>query len=449
MAHPLPGPPWAPPRAHPDASPRRPREHPDGIVTAVARDLAAARPVTLSAGLERLGLSRWAAPVALGLFATLVYGLTRPVPVDLDVFVPLASEGFLQGRLYLVEERPWFSEVIPRPGGGWYVPYPPVPALAVLPFVAVIGPDFDQGSAAAIYGGLNVTLLWILLGRIGVVPATRTLLALGFAFGTVHWWAAGTGDAWPFAQVVAVTFTFLALILAVRREHPVLAGLCLALAVGSRVPIALTVPLYLALYARLSFPPRREQLQLERFVPAGRFLLGVAVPAIVLAAYNVARFGDPIDFGYDRIPGVLQEPWFSSGLLSIEYIPRHLHAMFIRGFDFVEQPPWFRPNWTATSLLITTPIYIWLAKARSRLPLIAYGWIAVLLALIPIVTHGSVGFTQFGYRFSLDVAPILWLMLGWVFRDGVSRPALVALAIGIAVNAYGVWAVTEADFVSY
>ncbi|HEV8516432.1 MAG TPA: hypothetical protein VGQ47_02180 [Candidatus Limnocylindrales bacterium] len=425
------------------------REDAGSIVTAVAREAAAARPVPFPLGLERLGLPTWAIPVGLGLLAAIVYGLTRQGRVDLDVFVPLASEGFLHGRLYLVEERTWFSEVIPRLGGGWYVPYPPVPALAVVPFVLVVGEMFDQGSAAAIYGGANVALLWILLARIAVPPRTRTLLTLGFAFGTVHWWAAGTGDAWPFAQVVAVTFSLLGLIFAVRREHPILAGICLGLAAGSRLPIGLTFPLYVALYAGLSFPVHREQFRRERFVPVARFLSGLAMPFLLLAAYNVARFGDPIDFGYDRIPGVLQEPWFSSGILSLDYIPRHIHAMLLRSFDFVEEPPWFRPNWTSTSLLITTPVYLWLIKARSRRPLVAYGWLAVALALVPIMTHGSVGFSQFGYRFSLDVAAILWLLLGWVFRRGLSREAVVAIALGIAVNAYGVWAVTEANFVSY
>ena len=41
------------------------------------------------------------------------------------------------------------------------------------------------------------------------------------------------------------------------------------------------------------------------------------------------------------------------------------------------------------------------------------------------------------------------LMLGWVFRDRISIEARVAIAIGIAVNAYGVWAVTVIGFVSY
>ena len=41
------------------------------------------------------------------------------------------------------------------------------------------------------------------------------------------------------------------------------------------------------------------------------------------------------------------------------------------------------------------------------------------------------------------------LMLGWVFRDRISVEVRAAILIGIAVNAYGVWAVTVVDFVSY
>jgi hypothetical protein len=80
---------------------------------------------------------------------------------------------------------------------------------------------------------------------------------------------------------------------------------------------------------------------------------------------------------------------------------------------------------------------------------VAYGWIAVALALIPDITHGSVGFAQFGYRFILDVQPILWLLLGTVFRRGMSIEAKAAVVLGVVVNAYGTWAVTVANFVSY
>jgi hypothetical protein len=73
----------------------------------------------------------------------------------------------------------------------------------------------------------------------------------------------------------------------------------------------------------------------------------------------------------------------------------------------------------------------------------------VVLALLPIVTHGTVGQAQFGYRFSLDVAPILWLMLGFVFRAGITRTAQAAIITGVIVNLYGIYAIEQLNFVGW
>jgi hypothetical protein len=379
--------------------------------------------------------------------AALLYWWTGPAPVDLDAFVPLA-DAFLHGRLHIVEPMPWIEHV-DRAGGGWYVPYPPMPAVTVLPFVAVLGPDFDQGYAAAILGGLCVALLWAILGWLGVTPQSRRSLTAAFAIGSVLWWAAGIGTSWLFAGVNGVFWSFLAIWLALDRRWPVVAGLCLGFAAASRLPIGLTLPLYLALYAGLEVKPRLAIPDRRRLWDAGRFLLGLAVPAAAVAFYNVARFGSPFDFGYERIPGVLEEPWYSDGILSLSYVPRHLHTIFLRGFDFVDAAPWFRPNWTGLALTFTTPIYFWLVNLRRRQTFVVVGWIAIVLALIPIVTHGTVGETQFGYRFSLDVAPILWIMLGMLFVRRISLSARLAILVGIVVHIYGIYVITMLDFASY
>ena len=44
----------------------------------------------------------------------------------------------------------------------------------------------------------------------------------------------------------------------------------------------------------------------------------------------------------------------------------------------------------------------------------------MVTGLALVVTHGGIGWTKFGYRRILDVAPILWPMLGWVV-DAASR----------------------------
>jgi hypothetical protein len=399
---------------------------------------------------HRAGRPAWTSLAVFSLIAAaaaLLYWWTGPKPVGLDAFVPLA-DALLHGRLHILEPMPWIEHV-DRAGGGWFVPYPPMPAISVLPFVAIFGAGFDQGYAAAIMGGLCVAILWQIFGRLGVAPLPRRSLVAAFAVGSVLWWAAGIGTSWLFAGVNGVFWSLLALWLALDRRWPVVAGLCLGFAAASRLPIGLTLPLYLALYAGVEVRPRLAIPDRRKIGAAALFVVGLAVPAILVALYNVARFGSPLDFGYEKIPGVLSEPWYRDGILSLTYIPRHLHTMFLRGFDFVDDFPWFRPNWTGLALTFTTPIYFWLINLRRRETFVIFGWIAILLALVPIVTHGNVGETQFGYRFSLDVAPILWVMLGMLFVHRISVPARLAILLGIVVHAYGIYVITVLDFVGF
>jgi hypothetical protein len=57
------------------------------------------------------------------------------------------------------------------------------------------------------------------------------------------------------------------------------------------------------------------------------------------------------------------------------------------------------------------------------------------------VTHGNVGLTQFGYRFSLDVQPLLFVILATVFERGMGRRAWIASGASVAICAYGIWAI--------
>jgi hypothetical protein len=333
------------------------------------------------------------------------------------------------------------------------MPYPPAPVLFVLPAVALFGPTIDQSIAAAIIGAANILLLWLVFVKLDVAPIARCWLLLAFAFGSVHWWAAGVATVWLFAHISAVFFALSALLLALNGTRPFLAGVLLGLGAASRVPVGLTMPLYLALFGRwpVAWPPKISAKSVLPLIP---FLVGFSIPVLVTMAYNVARFGDPAEFGYNLVlnsegKSVLTESWYANGINSLSYIPRNLNVMFLQTFDFVEEFPWFRPNWIGTSLILTTPIFLWLYRAHGRNRLLIYGWISVVTGLALVITHGGIGWTQFGYRRILDVAPILWPMLGWVFRRGISIEARAAIVIGILVNAYGIWAIEVLHFVSF
>ncbi len=361
---------------------------------------------------------------------------------NLDYFVRLA-DAFLHGRIYLTEAPPWLNELIPR-DGVWYVAYPPMPAVLLVPFVAVFGPDFPPQVASCIFGGVAVGLAWLVLGRFALAGRVRLGLTVVFGFGTVLWYVAETGSVWYFSHVVAVMFSMAAILVLLERRWPLLVGLLVGCAAISRLPVGLTAPFFLAFIVGLGWPPRLPGRGERGAAIRGgvMFLVGIGIPTAAYLLYNLARWGTIVDQSYVLIPGVLEDPIYAKhGILALEYIPRHVFAIFLRSWNFVDDPPFFQPSWWGLSLFLTTPLFVWLARARLRDPRVAWAAIATAIALVPIVTHGNVGLTQFGYRFSLDVQPLLFVILATVFERGMSRWAWAASVASVAICAYGIWAI--------
>ena len=396
---------------------------------------------------ERLDLDRRSALIEaclLGAMALVVYWLTGP-SVHGDMWPPLA-EAFLSGQLHLAEDRPWL-ELVPRAAGGQYVPLPPVPALTLIPAALITGPDTSWGELdgniyASIVGAINVGLVYWLLRGWGVALASRRWLTVGFAL-TTHWWVAGMAGPHHYAEICAVMFALGALNLAVRDRAPLVAGLLLGLAAGSRLPAGLAFPAVAAIYARQAgWHIGPAQLRLAA---------GVAVPALLLAIYNVARFGSPIDFGYAHIPSgetglITDEPWFSEGLLSVTYIPRHLKVIFYDGFQIVGDVPFLKPSFSGASLVLTAPFLFLSVLARGRI--VPWLWLGVALVMLPDLMWGSWGFAQFGYRRILDAMPLLLLLLGLAYRDRPDWILRAFVVFGIVVHAYGIYVINVLEFVA-
>ena len=384
--------------------------------------------------------------------AAVFLGTMEAQPQPLDYFNRLA-EALLHGRYWLDEAPSWLNELIPSGDGRWYVAYPPMPAVLALPFVAVFGREFPAQVYSSLYAGLATGLVYLVFGKLPLALRIRDRLGLTavFAFGTCFWFVAIGGSAWYFAHVSAVLLFAGAMVAALTARPPWVAGLLLGLAALSRLPVGLALPLVLA--AQLGFPgitrlrtmDRRELIRTTVVFGAG-----VAVPGALYLAFNLARWGTLTDQGYTRIPGVLEDPIYAThGILSIHYIPRNLFAILFRSWNYVDTFPWLQPSWWGLGIFLTTPLYLWLFKARLREPMVAWSLLAIAIVSIPILTHGNVGITQFGYRFSLDFQLPLFVILATVVaRTGWTRLMVAAGVLSVIVCAYAVWAISV-DFVAF
>lgn len=366
-------------------------------------------------------MDRWAGVVLAGV-ATVFYLLVGQGQTDLDSHWPIA-QAFAHGRLYLVDPIPWL-ELVPRPAGGWYSPFPPLLSVLLTPF-ALVGVVVDSNVTGAVFGGLGVALVWAMLLRLDVAQGPRLALTVSWAFGSEILWMGTTGGQHLAPQLAAAALLLASLVLALDRRWSFLAGLLLGAGAASRLPVGLALPLLLFLY--------RGPGQGGHWA---RLLGGLAIPALLVGAYDLARFGNPLELGYGLIrnvdgESVLDEPWYEHGIASWRYIPSGLHAMLFRGLEWQDEFPWVVPGYIGASVLLTMPILWWVFEARGRLALVA--GVTAALILLPDLAHGNPGFAQVGYRYIVDALPVLWLMLGLAFRDRLGRAPTVAMVVGGAV----------------
>lgn len=412
----------------------------------VAHSLAAQAGAT-STPRNALGYSA-AGALLVFIAAAVVYALSalllgrRDSPVD--AYFDLLASSFLRGHVYL-DNPPVQYDLTPF-GGHWYVPFPPLPALLLLPWVAIGGVGgVNTVLFAVVIGALNVALAFLLLQALSARGWTRLglrgnlWLTVLFGVGSVHWYMATLGSVWFLAQTCTALFMLLAGYLAVATGRPVLAGAALAVAMLGRPHVALCLPLLLG----IGLQHVRQDTGRGRDVAA--WLVGllapVALAGVALLGYNEARFGSITDFGYlsQNVARELVADLRRYGQFNLHYVPQNLNIMLL---GLPEWEPRFRmilPTIDGMSLLLTTPALVYLVKARQRSPLVIGAWLAVVLLLLPLITYYNTGWWQFGYRFSLDLMTPIMVLLAVAAGTRVGWPMRVLIIVGVLVNAWGVW----------
>lgn len=388
---------------------------------------------------------KWIA-VALGCLAVSGYVIAGwGAPTVYDYYGRLA-EAFVHGRYWLTDDPPWLNELLACGDGRWCVAYPPLPAILAVPLVW-LGTATAQDVVSQVAGGASAAFLYLALRAYGaprLVAVTGTLLS---AFGTTLLFTSADGRSWFAAHAVAMLFTSIAFYLASRGGPAWGVGAAIGFAALARLPVAAATPALALLVARRGGTPFRAAL--TRVVLGGLPLLALYV------AYNVLRWGTVTDAGYARLTE--GDFFFDHGLFSLAYLPRHLYAIAMEPPDLVPNVWYFlRPRFVGMSLFLVTPAFLFvfagLQDVRRSIAVAATA-LAAGLALLPDVTHGTVGFAQFGYRFSIDAQPFLVALAvgGDALRNGVwrRRPSvlfLIACALAVVMNVYATVAIIRYGF---
>jgi hypothetical protein len=332
----------------------------------------------------------------------------------------------------------------------WFVSFPAFPAVVMLPFVALHGYQFNDTSFGVFLGALAIALFYRLLRSLearGELQRTRDealLLAGVLGFGTLLFSCAIRGEVWFLAEVLGVVLTCLYVQAAVGGARPLLAGVLWSMATLTRTPLLFTGLFFLL--EVLAPGPNGRWAQVRSALrepgrwarPVLRFAAGAAPLALLAAAFNIARFGSPGEFGHSFLyDNRVNADIDAHGLFSWVYLGRNLQAAWLMLPRIQWSPFALAYDPRGLSLLVTMPWLVLLAFPRTRPRLHWPVWLTVAACALPGLFYQNTGYMQFGFRFSLDYTPYLVLLLGlsgWSFRAAGVRGLLAA---SVLVNTWG------------
>lgn len=399
----------------------------------------------------------------------LIYKYVYPNPRDWYNHFYYLAKSFLKFRLDIANLPDYFQDSVSY-RGKTFLPFPPTPAVVLIPFMLLIK-NVTQQQISILVGSLNIALIYILLKKLSN-KKNALFISLFTAFGTVYFWAAVVGTTWYFAHIVAVFFFVLSL-LSFFKKRDVLAGVFFSLAVCARLPIFMGVVFFIlesyknkilrGLKIR-GFTPKRELYTgsihpsnkfdglLESFNKKRlfRFLSTAFICVPILLGYNFLRFGNIFKTGYLKV----YETYIHSnypftilqlikpevgyfGYLDPKNIPLHL-------FTFLIMPPvisaskqlTLTPSPYGMGILFVSPLLLAALKPNFKDKLQKNLFLGALAISLIDFMHYMQGWVQFGYRFSLDFLPFLLIILALRFKP--NKKYFFLLLISILVNFWGV-----------
>lgn len=330
--------------------------------------------------------------------------------------------------------------------GDWYVSFPPVPTLVMLPLTFLFGTQTPNNLVVALYALGSVAVVYQCLHHFAVRPLYCAFWSVFAVMGSNLLWMSTNGGVWFQAQ--ALNFLLCAgTVLCVLRHRRVGAFLLLALAVGCRPFSACYFPALLWAFYAQDREAHPEESRLRSFLRQWPAWIGPALVAVAYMAFNYARFGNPLEFGHNYLPEFTESEY---GQFHWSYILPNLYKLFLAPVTLSLTGQLQYPIFNGFMFYLANPLFLVFFYCLIRdlvkkqmTPLKALLALGMLLNLLLLAGHKTMGGWQFGNRYTVDLLPFALLYM----LDGVSllRPRRWQAALGMAAvmfNAYGALAMT-------
>ena len=357
----------------------------------------------------------------------------------------LLADGWLHGHLY-VEARPPQLSDFTYYKGHWYVAFPPLPAVLMLPLVAIFHLSYQMIITLAFSVGMGILNIWLMQqvllrlvrrGALGDHFATTAWLLVFFAIGTELLYTTMKGSVWFVAHVVATTFVLLYIHEMVGKQRVWLAALFLGLALLSRSTTLFAFPFFLL----WSFAQERKQplLLLRQWVSFGS-VLTVVIAAMLL--YNYARFDSFLNFGYSgmNVNPLVGDSLHGYGQFSTHFLAINARFMLLEPPKFIKVFPYVTFNPYGTSIFLTMPalFFAFVGFRRHWQRWFAAALLAgCVLPVAAVLLYFNTGWYQFGYRFALDFLPFLFLLAALGMAERPRWPEKTLIVLSVLVNVWG------------
>ncbi len=417
------------------------------------------------------------------LATAILYYFSNPKPQYYYDYTFRVAANMLGGSVAFTEKQPsWLNEFVSFEGF-YYSVFPLGSVVTMMPFALLKIAGLISQMPAAIIAALSagvICLFLFLIGRRYDVDRTRlTVMTLGVMFGTWMWTNMTMAGAWQLALGFAIIGELGAIYFTVYDRRPLIAGLFFAMAFGNRTEILLTAPLFMFLLNRRDAETRSEERGREgdsekggrgdretgrcrdaaapspvlrvsaspiRRVPASpllrvaKFCVFPFVLGVATLFYNYIRFHSFTDFGYARIPGVLDEPWYNHGIFSYRYIPGQIWEMMWRSWETRSTFPYLVPNPFSSSILWSSPFVLFALRSGACDRALKYvSWLAILVLCILLWMHGNSGGWQFGYRYAMVCLPWLFVIMLESSPKKLKPLEWAAYGFSFVANIYATW----------